>query len=177
MHRTLLLHRLQCYGNSSRFMQEEQAHLTEIMRFINTYPGCFEREHQGHITGSAWVINHDQTHALLTHHKKLAMWVQLGGHADGNPDIPAVALREAHEESGIDDLWLVSQDIFDIDIHPIPNKCLYHYDIRYLIKAPRDAQYTVSEESHDLAWVRFDEIETYTSSRSVLRMAEKMQLL
>ena len=177
MHRKHLLESLNTYLTSQFFMEEERHHHAELIKFIHKNPQCFDRENVGHITGSVWLINHEQTHTLLTHHKKLGIWVQLGGHADGDSHIPTVALKEAHEESGIDNLTFITKDIYDIDIHLIPNKCKVHYDVRYLIKAPENAQYIVSEESHDLAWVALDKIENYTTYRSVLRMAEKIHLL
>ncbi len=177
MHRKQLLKSLKDYLSGRFFMEEEQQHHGELIQFIHDNAHCFARENIGHVTGSAWLINHEHTHVLLTHHKKLGIWLQLGGHADGEHHIPTVALKEAHEESGIESLTFVTEEIYDIDIHAIPNKCTFHYDVRYLIKAPQGAQYIVSEESHDLAWVPLDKIEEYTTSRSVLRMAEKIRLL
>ena len=177
MHRNHILESLKQYLSSRFFMEEEQQHHDELIQFINDNPTCFNRENIGHLTGSVWLVNHEQTHVLLTHHKKLGIWLQLGGHADGDHHIPTVALKEAHEESGIENLIFVTEEIYDIDIHPIPNKCKAHYDVRYLIKAPQGAKYIVSEESHDLAWVPLDKIEEYTTCRSVVRMAEKLKLL
>lgn len=177
MNRQPLLASLKTYQQSPFFMDEEQSHYDQLLTFINDNPRCFERDNHGHVTGSVWLINHDHTHVLLTHHKKLDRWLQLGGHADGDHLIHSVAMKEAQEESGIEGLSLVTEEIFDIDIHAIPNKCAYHYDIRYVIKAPQGAQYNVSEESHDLAWVALDKLTDYTTSRSVLRMAEKNRLV
>ena len=151
--------------------------LPQMIDFIKRHPACFDRNTIGHVTGSAWIVSDDLYKALLTHHKKLNLWFQLGGHADCNSNIEAVALQEAYEESGIEHLKIMIPGIYDIDIHAIPNACTYHYDIRYLIKAPADAQYTVTEESHDLAWVPIEDIHKYTTDRSVLRMAEKMDHL
>ncbi len=176
MHRKYLLESLSKYKDSTFFTKEEQQHHKDLIEFINANPDCFDRECVGHVTGSVWLINHEETHVLLTHHKKLGIWLQLGGHADGDPHIPQVALKEAYEESGIDELEFVFPEIFDIDIHPIPNKCVAHYDVRYLIKAGPNATYTVSHESHDLAWVSFDRIQEYTTHPSIMRMTEKMQL-
>ncbi len=176
MQRNHLLESLELFKNSPFFTDEERDDYETLIEFITTNPGCFERENAGHITGSVWLINHEGTHALLTHHKKLGKWLQLGGHADGDPHIPRVAMKEAVEESGIEGLTFVMEGIFDIDIHPIPNQCLVHYDVRYLIKAGPNANYTVSHESHDLAWVPLEKLSYYTTAQSVLRMAQKMVL-
>lgn len=151
-----------------------------IRQFVDRHPDCFRRELQeGHVTGSAWVVDRNKSRTLLTHHKKLGIWVQLGGHADGDTDIGAVALREATEESGIDDLILLSPEIFDIDIHLIPARGdepeHFHYDCRFLIQADNE-DYVVSDESHDLAWIALAQITDYTTEASILRMVGKTRL-
>lgn len=78
----------------------------------------------GHFTASGIVLNKNKTHILLTHHKFLDKWIQLGGHIDKlDNTVYGAALRECREESGIDNIELISNNIFDIDIHNIPKKC------------------------------------------------------
>ena len=146
--------------------------------FVEQNEDCFDRAlTRGHVTGSAWLVDRTGTRVLLTHHRKLNRWLQPGGHADGNSDIAQVAMREAEEESGIKALSLVSKDLFDIDIHLIPEAAdvpaHYHYDCRFLVRCEGDETFTVSEESHDLAWVPMDRITEFTSEESVLRMKRK----
>lgn len=109
----------------------------------------------GHLTASAWLVDAPGQRVLLTHHRKLGMWLQLGGHADGDSDMVAVALREAEEESGLRGLSIVA-DIFDIDRHWIPEHegvpPHWHYDVRFVIWAGKDEVFVVSDESHALAW-------------------------
>lgn len=149
--------------------------------FVMDNPGCFERSLGiGHVTGSAWVLDKTRGRVLLTHHKKLDIWVQLGGHADGESDVAAVAMREAREESGISQIELLMPDIFDIDIHLIPARGdepeHYHYDCRFALVADT-AEYVVSEESHDLAWIRLGEVARYTTEESMMRMVGKTREL
>jgi 8-oxo-dGTP pyrophosphatase MutT (NUDIX family) len=83
---------------------DEAAYVRRAIEYIENNPDCFEREHGPvHVTGSAWVVNPDRSCVLLVHHGKLHEWYQPGGHADGDPDVLRVALREATEESGVDD--------------------------------------------------------------------------
>lgn len=109
----------------------------------------------GHFTASAWLVDRSGTRVLLTHHRKLERWLQLGGHADGDRDLVAVALLEAQEESGLEDLR-VEGGLFDLDRHWIPLRRdvpgHWHYDVRYVVRAGADEQYVVSAESLDLAW-------------------------
>lgn len=133
-----------------------EAAAQRILEFIRSTPDCFERAHTaGHITGSAWLLNPTGDRVLMTLHRKLKRWLQPGGHADGQRDTLAVALREAEEESGIRDITAVSNDIFDVDIHLIPARPgepeHFHYDIRYLLRAPHE-QFVISDESDALAW-------------------------
>jgi len=173
MSKDLLLKQLSEYAESSLITPAEHIKLKEMYSFVASHPSCFNREPGGHVTGSAWLMNYEETHVLLTHHKKLNMWLQLGGHAEGDTDIAAVALREAEEESGIEGITCVDKGIFDIDIHPIPGPCGKHYDVRYLLKAPHKAHYFLSDESNDLAWVPFHKIADYSQEESLLRMAHK----
>ena len=174
MHRQPILALIDRYA--ARY-PEESATSERIKRFVMDHEDCFYREQlSGHITGSAWIVNATADRALLTHHKKLNIWVQLGGHADGDSQIERVAAREAEEESGLTDLALVSREIFDIDIHEIPARkqepAHFHYDCRFLLQAA-STNYVVSDESHDLAWIALSDMPQYTNEESVLRMVRK----
>ena len=100
---------------------DRASELERIISFVEKEPACADRSHQfGHLTGSAWIVNKTRTKALLMHHRKLNRWMQPGGHADGELDLLAVALREAREESGLSSIEPVSGEVFDVDIHEIP---------------------------------------------------------
>lgn len=138
----------------------------------------FERaNHEGHFTGSAWLVSADGERVLLTHHRKLERWLQLGGHADGDTDLSRVALREAEEESGLSGLS-VEPEPFDLDRHRIPARAQepehWHYDVRYVVRAGASEAFEVSEESHALAWRSIREIAADPASdESLRRMAGK----
>ncbi|WP_313254389.1 NUDIX hydrolase [Stenotrophomonas sp.] len=138
-------------------------------------PFCRERL-AGHFTGSAWLVSADGQRVLLTHHRKLARWLQLGGHADGDHDLAAVALREAQEESGLPGLSLGSTAIYDLDRHWIPARGEvpghWHYDVRYVVQAGTDERFAVSEESLDLAWCTVHEV-AGQDDVSLRRMAQR----
>jgi len=150
----------------------------EMLSFIMQYPNCFERSLEiGHITASAWVLNKEKTKALLMHHSKLNKWFQVGGHCDGNPDVLSVAIKEAQEESGIKNIIPISFEIFDIDIHLIPEnkkeKAHYHYDIRFLLQVVSDEQIIQNRESKELRWIGKSFNELPTDNPSVIRMFTK----
>jgi 8-oxo-dGTP pyrophosphatase MutT (NUDIX family) len=164
------------------FTAEEAEMRTRLERFVEQHEECFERSLAiGHVTGSAWILDLERTHVLLTHHGKLDKWLQLGGHADGDPDVLRVAVREAEEESGLERVYPVSRSIFDVDIHLIPARKSeaehYHYDVRFLLEADRGRPLRISSESKDLAWVPLTQVEGLTREESMLRMVRKTRAL
>lgn len=161
--------------------------------FVQHHANCFDRSNMpGHITGSALVLNQDLSKVLLTHHKKLGMWLQLGGHADGHNIAHEVAMTEALEESGLKGLEFLNyeRDIFgtstayppipfDLDRHLIPANHRdaehYHYDVRYLLISATPSTPIVSDESHDVGWFTFEQARKLTREASMLRQFSKVE--
>lgn len=174
MNRLLLINLLEKYSHTASELRSKNS----IISFIKDNKNCFDRElEEGHITGSAWLLNKQGDKALLMHHKKLNRWFQPGGHADGNPDILAVSIKEAREESGINSIVPVSEKIFDIDVHKIPSnlkeKEHFHYDIRFLLQVNSDEVLHMNEEAKELRWIGKSIEEVMTDDESVVRMFHK----
>jgi 8-oxo-dGTP pyrophosphatase MutT (NUDIX family) len=146
--------------------------------FLGQGPQVFFRDAlEGHFTGSAWLVSADGERVLLTHHRKLQRWLQLGGHADGDMELSRVALREAEEESGLTGLS-VDAEPFDLDRHRIPARGHepehWHYDVRYVVRAGSNEAFEINEESLALAWRSIREIaDDPASDASLRRMADK----
>jgi 8-oxo-dGTP pyrophosphatase MutT (NUDIX family) len=144
---------------------------------------CFQRTcwEPGHVTGSAWIVSLDGSRCLLTHHRKLDRWLQLGGHADGETHVEAVALREAEEESGITRFlmppWQGELVPIDLDVHVIPARgsepAHEHHDFRFLLVADASLPLQISEESNDLRWVDVARLRDFTDEESVLRCSTR----
>jgi 8-oxo-dGTP pyrophosphatase MutT (NUDIX family) len=149
-----------------------------LKAFAEQYENCCERTLLvGHFTGSCWLVSNDGVRVLLTHHKKLGRWLQLGGHADGDSDLANVALREAEEESGLSNLS-VEPEIFDLERHAIPARGSvpehYHHDVRFVVLANGSEEFVVSDESHALAWRTIRElVNDDEAEESIRRMARK----
>ncbi|WP_313139777.1 NUDIX hydrolase [Stenotrophomonas sp.] len=139
----------------------------------------FRRERlAGHFTASCWLVSSDGQRVLLTHHRKLQRWLQLGGHADGDRDLAHVALKEGEEESGLTGLVLEDPAIFDLDKHWIPERKdvpgHWHYDVRFVIRALGGEAFVLSEESLALAWRPVAEVAADPQSdASMQRMARR----
>lgn len=175
MHRKYLIDLLENYHPS---YATEIAAKANMLQFIKQNKNCFDRElEEGHITASAWLLNKNLDKVLLLHHAKLDIWCQLGGHCDGDPNILQVAIKEAQEESGIQNIVPISDQIFDIDVHKIPEykgvPAHYHYDIRFLLKVADDSQPVKNTESKELKWFSKQISQLPTNADSIKRMFNK----
>ncbi|HWA11330.1 MAG TPA: NUDIX hydrolase [Opitutaceae bacterium] len=180
MHRAAVLSLLRAHA--ARPLDANEAAMTAAtIRFVEEHPDCLLRTClTGHLTGSAWIVSPDRSRTLLTHHRKLDKWLQLGGHADGDPDLRAVALREAREESGLTRLRAVALEPFDVDRHWIPERkgepAHWHHDLRFVIEADPAEPLVVSSESKDLAWVDVAQVTALNPEESMARMVRKTSL-
>lgn len=195
---------LGAFDEYAQHYPEERASVELFRQFVSAHADAAERHLAiGHLTGSAWLVSADGARVLLTHHRKLNRWLQLGGHADGDHDLARAALREAEEESGLRDL-VVDPMIFDLDRHEIPahipvvsphgpaspsvfapgehrpargnEMAHWHYDVRFIVHASGSEEFAISDESHALAWrVIAELVEDPTADESLRRMARKWQ--
>ena len=191
MSREKVIEALAVYGDRH---PEEGEMVARVRELVRTREDCFERTClPGHITASSWIFSSDLDQFLLTHHRKLGRWLQLGGHADGDPNPLSVALREAREESGMAEFelleWVgrvgekpsVLSVPADIDIHRIPARpgepAHEHYDFRFILVAAEGQPLVMSAESSDLAWFPLEELEILGADESLLRLGRKAMAL
>ena len=156
----------------------EQEHKKKMISFCKNYDDCFERSCQiGHFTSSAWVVNSRESEVLLIHHRKLRIWLQLGGHADGESNLLSVAIKEVLEESGLTSVEPITTSIFDLGIHKIPKYGKeaehYHFDVRFLLKSIRNDTLIKNEESIEVKWFPADKNFLPTHNTDILRMLNK----
>ncbi|WP_338896192.1 NUDIX hydrolase [Streptomyces sp. TG1A-60] len=151
---------------------EDQAELRQAyLDHLAAHPdGMWKACGAGHITASSLVIDPERGQVLLTLHKKLRIWLQMGGHCEPEDTTLAdAALREATEESGIAGLTLLPGGPVRLDRHETP--CAWHLDVQYAALAPAGAVEVISDESLDLRWFPYDEVAT-VADESVVRLLE-----
>ena len=152
----------------------DEALRKQVLAFVDAHPDALHRSClEGHLTGSAMVVDPFTGRFLFLLHAKVGRWLQPGGHADGDASLPGVALREATEETGIDGLR-VAVPAIDIDVHlfEAPGEVSHlHLDARYLVVAPPGAVASGNHESHGLRWAGLDRLDELDLDPGTLRLA------
>jgi 8-oxo-dGTP pyrophosphatase MutT (NUDIX family) len=141
--------------------EEVESARRRIITFLDAHPDALHRGcAEGHLTGSAMVVEPQAERFLLMFHAKVKRWLQPGGHADGDANLAGVSLKEATEETGIDGLAVMTPAI-DLDVHEFraAGEPLHlHLDVRHLVVAPPGAVHRGNHESLGLRWVTHAEL-------------------
>ncbi|MFB1022219.1 MAG: NUDIX hydrolase [Vicingaceae bacterium] len=148
--------------------------------FLTKYDDFWSKKNTvGQITCACWVVKKERTKALMTHHKKLDRWLQLGGHLEAEDNtIVDSCIRELKEESGLNRFDLLSNDILDMDVHKIPTSKKgvfehFHFDIRMLFEADENESIQFDKsESNNVKWMAFGDI-LKLENESITRMVGK----
>lgn len=138
-----------------------------MLQYIQQHPDYLCRENSiGHFTVSIWTVNKARTKTLMVYHTIYDSWSWIGGHADGNEDLKAVALKELQEETGVKKATLVSDEIFSLEILTVNGHIRrgayvpshLHLNVTYLAEADEQEELTINAlENKDVKWWSFDE--------------------
>ena len=144
------------------FNEQEEMDKALILNWIETQENAFSRENTvAHMTASAWVVNKERSKVLMVYHNIYNSWSWLGGHADGETDLLAVAVREVKEEAGITNVCPVSDEIFSLESLTVDGhvkKGRYvsshlHLNVTYLLEADSEEAVSVkADENSGVAW-------------------------
>lgn len=147
--------------------EQEARDRAEILRRLGSGENLYGRDNAaGHLTASAWVVSPDRTRVLMAYHNIYDSWSWLGGHADGDRDLLAAAMREVREESGLTDLRPVSPDIYSVEILTVDGhekrgayvSSHLHLNVTYLIEADPSAPVRRKpDENRAVAWFGLEE--------------------
>lgn len=148
--------------------EQEERDKKVILQWLESGADILTRENEiAHLTASAWVVSPDRKSVLMAYHNLYDSWAWLGGHADGDSDLLAVALREAQEESGIETVRPVTEDILSLEIlcvnghekrgRYVPSHL--HLNVTYLLEAdPAQPLRVKSDENSAVAWIAEEDI-------------------
>lgn len=144
------------------YNEQEEKDKALILALIKNTPDIFSRSSKAyHITVSAWVTNREKSKVLMAYHNIYNSWAWLGGHADGETDLLAVALKEVCEESGLKNIRPVSEEIFSLEVLTVDGhikKGEYvsshlHLNITFLLEADeKDALFSKPDENSAVSW-------------------------
>ena len=136
-----------------------------------------------HICVSGFILNPTLDKVLMIHHNLYNSWGWTGGHADGNPDLLAVALKEAREETGVQHFKPMSERPQSLDILPVwshyklgqPVSAHLHLTVTYLFTAEESELLIIkADENSGVAWIPTKEIDQYCSEPEMLPIYEKL---
>ncbi|MGG0656857.1 NUDIX hydrolase [Rummeliibacillus pycnus] len=162
---------------------EQEAKEREVMlQYIDTFSNILTRENEfAHFTASSWIVNRNHTKVLMAYHNIYQSWAWIGGHADGDPDLLHVALKETEEETGLKNIKPLSEEIYSVEIlgvdgHVKKGKHVathMHLNVTYLIEADENEMTKVKpDENSAIQWMTFDEA-VEKSSESNMRIVYK----
>lgn len=150
------------------YNEQEENDKKVMLDFIDTFDNYLIRENEfGHFTASSWIVNKDRTKVLMIYHNIYKSWTWTGGHADGDEDLLYVAIKEAKEETGIENVRPISDEIFSIEIPTINGHIKrgkyvsshLHFNVTYLLEADENDEIKIKpDENSGVKWVNIDEV-------------------
>lgn len=153
--------------NYEPYNEQEKHDKAGILQYLEREKDVFSRNNKmAHMTASAWVVNKDRTKVVMIYHNIYDSWSWMGGHADGEEDLFAVAIKEVKEESGLNNIIPISTDIFSLEILTVDGHIKrgeyvsshLHLNVTYLFEADEKEILTIkADENSGVEWFGLDE--------------------
>lgn len=174
----------QAIVNYQPYNEQERMDKEQLLEYIDTYDNLYTRENEtAHFTASAWVVNKDRTKVLMAFHDIYQSWSWLGGHVDGETDFLEVAIKEVKEESGVENVRPVNEEIYGIEVLPVPSHMKngepiayhHHLNITYLLEADEDETVQIKEDENSaVGWLTLEEAVTMPSEPEMILVYQKL---
>lgn len=149
--------------------EQEEADKRIMLKYLEEFPNILTRENEfAHFTASAWAINPEKTKVLMIYHNIYQSWAWTGGHADGESNLLETAIRELKEETGIQEVKVLQENIFSlealtVDGHMKRGKYVpshIHLNLTYLMEVDEQELLEIKEdENSGVKWVPMEEVE------------------
>ncbi|WP_026678247.1 NUDIX hydrolase [Fictibacillus gelatini] len=170
--------------NYSAFNEQEQKDKEIMLKCLDQFDDVLTRNNDiVHITSSAFVVNKNRDKVLMVHHNIYNSWSWTGGHADGDGDLLHVAIKEVKEETGVETIRPVTDDIFSLDILPVvghEKRGKYvaphlHLSVAYLLEGDENEQLAIKpDENSGVQWIPFEEIDAYSNEPHMKAVYKKI---
>lgn len=170
--------------NYVAFNEQEERDKELILKCINDYDNLLTRQNPiAHLTSSGYIVNKDRSKVLMIHHNIYKTWAWTGGHADGDPDLLHVALKEAKEETGANHITAISDKILSLDVLPVIGHIKHgkyisshlHLSVAYLLECDEnDELHIKADENSGVKWIPIDEIHNYSNEADMINLYNKL---
>lgn len=166
------------------YNEQEESDKELMLEYIDTFEDILTRKNKMcHFTASNWIVNKERTKVLMIYHNIYKSWAWTGGHADGDSDLLHVALKEAEEETGLNNLKLLSDGIYGVQILTVDSHIKkgkfvsshLHLDCCFLFEANEDDELRIKEdENSDVKWIKLDEAIKVTNEEKMKPIYTKL---
>ncbi len=158
------------------YNEQEEKDKQTILKYIDTFDDVLTRNNEfGHFTASSWVVNKERTKVLMIYHNIYKSWAWTGGHADGESDLLATAIRELKEETGVKNVNVLDNDIFSLEIicvngHIKKGKYVsshVHLNLTYLLEVDEATELLKMKEDENsgVKWVKIEDVEKIVNEK------------
>lgn len=166
------------------YNEQEENDKEMMLKYIDTFEDVLTRENRMcHFTASNWIVNREKTKVLMIYHNIYKSWAWTGGHADGDSDLLHVALKEVEEETGLQNLKLLSDGIFGIQILTVDSHIKrgkfvpshLHLDCCFLLEADESEAVKIkADENSGVEWIDIDQATEVTNEEKMKPIYAKL---